>query len=79
MNLFSRLFGKKEKSASVAKDRLMVTLSKERASNAFPYMDDMKRDIIAVIKKYTNVKDVSVNTKKNQDIDTIEINVSLNR
>ena len=79
MSFLSKLFGQKDTSASIAKDRLMVTLSRERASNAFPYMDDMKRDIIAVIKKYTNVKDVTISTDQNQDIDTIAIDVSLDK
>ncbi len=76
MSLIDRFLGKNN-SASVARDRLMVTLAKERASNAFPYMEDMKRDIIEVIKKYTQVKDVTITTDKNQDIDVIEIDVSL--
>lgn len=77
MSLIDKFFGKGGSSASVARDRLMVTLAKERASNAFPYMEEMKRDIIEVIKKYTQVKDVTITTDKNQDIDVIEIDVSL--
>lgn len=77
MSLIEKFFGKSGSSASVARDRLMVTLAKERASNAFPYMEEMKRDIIEVIKKYTQVKDVTITTDKNQDIDVIEIDVSL--
>lgn len=76
MSLIDKFFGKNN-SANVARDRLMVTLAKERASNAFPYMEDMKRDIIEVIKKYTHVKDVTITTDKNQDIDVIEIDVAL--
>ena len=77
MSLISKLFSKNDTSASVARDRLMVTLAKERASTAFPYMEDMKRDIIEVIKKYTQVKDVTITTDKNHDIDVIEIDVAL--
>jgi len=77
MSLIDKFLGKRNSSASVARDRLMVTLAKERASNAFPYMEDMKRDIIEVIKKYTQVKDVTITTDKNQDIDVIEIDVEL--
>jgi cell division topological specificity factor len=73
----SKFFGKDGTSASVARDRLMVTLAKERASTAFPYMEEMKRDIIEVIKKYTQVKEVTITTDKNQDIDVIEIDVAL--
>lgn len=79
MSLMDKFLGKKDTSASVARDRLMVTLARERASNAFPYMEEMKRDIIEVIKKYTQVKEVTITTDKNQDIDVIEIDVSLSK
>ena len=77
MSLMDKFLGKRNSSATVARDRLMVTLAKERASNAFPFMEDMKRDIIEVIKKYTQVKEVTITTDKNQDIDVIEIDVAL--
>ena len=79
MSLIDKLFGKEKGSASIARDRLMVTLAKERASNAFPYMEEMKRDIIEVIKKYTKVQDVTITTDKNHDIDVIEIDVALGK
>lgn len=77
MSLIDKILGRRDASATVARDRLMVTLAKERAGNALPYMEDMKRDIIEVIKKYTQVKDVTITTDKNQDIDVIEIDVAL--
>jgi cell division topological specificity factor len=79
MSFFDRIFGKKESAASVARDRLLVTLSKERASTAFPYMDDLRRDIIEVLKKYTDVKEVNITSEKNQNIDTIAIDIELGK
>lgn len=78
MTLFERIFGaKKTNSANVAKDRLKVMLAHERAECAVPYMDDLKSDLLAVIKKYTKSGDVSIKTEKNQNIDMLEIEIQL--
>jgi len=77
MSLFSSLFGKKESSASVARDRLKLVLAHERASNALPYMDEMKADIMEVIKKYTKVKDVQISSQSNQNVDVLEMEIIL--
>jgi len=77
MSLLSSLFGKKETSASVAKDRLKLVLAHERASNALPYMDDMKADIMQVIKKYTQVRDINISSQSNQNIDVLEMEIIL--
>jgi len=77
MSLFSSLFGKKEGSASVAKDRLKLVLAHERASNALPYMDEMKQEIMEVIKKYTKVKDIHISSQSNQNIDVLEMEIIL--
>ena len=77
MSFFANLFGKKESSASVARDRLKVVLAHERASNALPYMDDMKADIMKVIQKYTKVKDVHFTSQNNQNVDVLEMEIIL--
>lgn len=77
MSLFTNLFGKKERSASVARDRLKVVLAHERASNALPYMEEMKADIMEVIKKYTQVKDIHISSQNNQNIDVLEMEIIL--
>lgn len=51
MSLLDTLFGRKKSTASVAKDRLTIMLSHERASCKLPYLDDLRNDLIAVIKK----------------------------
>lgn len=79
MSLLSSLFGKKETSANKAKDRLKLVLAHERGANALPYMEDMRREIIEVIKKYTNVKDVQISAEKNQGVDVLELEVILDR
>lgn len=77
MSLFTSLFGKKTSSANVARDRLKLVLAHERASNALPYMDEMKAEIMEVIKKYTQVKDIQISSKNNQNIDVLEMEIIL--
>ena len=77
MSFFANIFGKKESSASVARDRLKLVLAHERASNALPYMEDMKAEIMEVIKKYTKVKDIHISSQSNQNIDVLEMEIIL--
>ncbi len=77
MSIFTSLFGKKSSSANVARDRLKLVLAHERASNALPYMDEMKAEIMEVIKKYTQVKDIQISSKNNQNIDVLEMEIIL--
>ncbi len=79
MSLAKKLFGNKPKSASTAKDRLSIMLAHERAQNSFPFLDDMRNDIIEVIKKYTDVESVSIKADKNQNIDILEVEITLGK
>lgn len=80
MTLFERIFGiKKNDSASKAKDRLTIMLAHERADCAVPYLDDLKRDLMEVIKKYSQVKDINIKTESNQNIDMLEIEIQLDK
>ena len=79
MSFLSSLFGKKETTASKAKDRLKVVLSHERAGCKLPYIDDLREDIIKVIKKYIKVDDVKINATSNQNIDTLEVEITLGK
>ena len=78
MTLFERIFGaKKDESANMAKDRLKLMLAHERADCAVPYLDDLKNDLLEVVKKYTKTGDVSIKTEQNQNIDMLEIEIQL--
>ena len=79
MSMLSRMFGNKEHSASRAKDRLSIMLAHERAQNSFPFMEEMRNDIIEVIKKYTKVENVSIKSEQNQNIDILEVEITLGR
>ncbi len=77
MSIFTDLFGKKNTSAHVARDRLKLVLAHERASNALPYMEEMKAEIMEVIRKYTQVKDIHISSQNNQNIDVLEMEIIL--
>lgn len=67
---------KKEKSANIAKDRLTLMLAHER-SVRIPYMEDMKNEIISVVKKYTNPSKVEIKTDSNQESKMLEVEITL--
>jgi cell division topological specificity factor len=79
MSFFESLFGKKKSTASVAKDRLTIMLSHERASCKLPYLDDLRNDLIAVIRKYTKVDDVKISSHNNQTVEILEVEVVLGK
>ena len=78
MTLFERIFGKKkDNSANIARDRLTLMLAHERADCAVPYMNDLKNELLAVVKKYTKTGGVSIKTEQNQNVDMLEIEIQL--
>jgi len=79
MSLMDIFFGKKQASANIAKDRLTVMLAAERGSNALPQMEEMKREILEVIKKYTKVKEITIKSENNQNIEMLEVEIVLDR
>ena len=79
MSFWDNLFGAKQSTANVAKDRLKIMLSHERASCKLPYLDDLRNDLIAVIKKYTKVEDIKITSHNNQNIEFLEVEVILGK
>ncbi len=75
MSLFD--FFKNKGSATTATDRLKLILAKERTLN-LPYMEEMRKEIIAVIQKYTKSSDIRFKTlDSNQSVETIEVEIML--
>ncbi len=72
-------FFKKKKSKDVAKDRLMMMLAYERAHTKINNFNGLKKDLIEVIKKYLDVKDVHIKNSSNQNIETLEVEILLNK
>jgi cell division topological specificity factor len=76
--LFDKIFSpKQESSAKLAKDRLKIVLAHERVSSDYPFMNDLKRDILQVIKKYIEVKDINIKSEKSSNMDMLEVEVIL--
>ncbi|WRF21622.1 cell division topological specificity factor MinE [Helicobacter pylori] len=75
MSLFD--FFKNKGSATTATDRLKLILAKERTLN-LPYMEEMRKEIIAVIQKYTKSSDIHFKIlDSNQSMETIEVEIIL--
>ncbi len=75
MSLFG--FLKKKKSAKRAKDRLNVAIALDRDSNVYPYLDQMKQEIMQIVQKYSKIKDVRINKEKVEDQDILDIEIVL--
>ncbi len=54
---FNSLFGRKNKSSSVAKDRLKLVLIHDRINCSTELLEMMRADILAVISKYVDIDD----------------------
>jgi len=72
-------FGKK-KSASVAKDRLTIAIMSDRdRTNGYPFMDEMKAEIMEVVKRYVGVRGVEIRKEVDGDIEALAIDVELDK
>jgi cell division topological specificity factor len=86
MSLLDLLFGRKRQSANVAKERLQIILAHERAINSEDIMGDspswlpqLQQELVDVIAKYIkiNKEDLKVNLEKRDNLELLEINVTL--
>ena len=82
MSFLSFFLGEKKKTASVAKDRLQIILAHERSGRnaAEPdYMQDLQRDLIAVISKYIKIDplDIKVNLERQDNFEVLEVKIEL--
>lgn len=68
----------KNKSASVAKDRLTIAIMSDRASTQdFPFMAELKAEIIEVVKKYVGVKTIDIKKEVEDDVEALSIDIQL--
>ena len=71
-------FLSKKASAKTAKDRLTIAIMSDRQnSDAFPFMDEMKAEIMEVIKKYIGVKTIAIKKEIDGDIEALSIDIEL--
>jgi cell division topological specificity factor len=70
----------KKKSASVAKDRLTVAIMTDRATNSeYPFMNELKAEIIEVVKKYVEVKEIAIKKEMENDMEAISIDIQFSQ
>lgn len=81
MSLLSLLFGNKQKTASIAKERLQLIIAHERNDKGSKpdFMPDLQRELIAVISKYVSVNpdDIKVSLEKQGNYEVLEVNIVL--
>jgi len=71
-------FGKKS-SAKTAKDRLTIAIMSDRTNNSFPFIDELKAEIIEVVKKYIGVKQVDIHKETQDGVEALSIDVQLEK
>lgn len=77
MNLMT--YFRRKKSAGLARDRLHIIIAQQRNTNRTDYLPMLRKEILEVIAKYTNVNidnvKVDLHTKDNNSV--LELNVVL--
>ena len=80
MSRLSYFFGTKQKTASMAKERLSLIIAHERGGNRAPdFLPALQRELIEVISKYVNVgiDDIKVQLEKQDNCEILEVNITL--
>ena len=80
MSIFEFLFGKKEKSAALAKDRLQIIIAQERVKDDIPdYLPKLQQELLQVLAKYVQIseKDIKINHDTRDGVDMLELNITL--
>ena len=71
---------KKKGSASTAKDRLTIAIMSDRDNNnSYPFMAQMKAEIIEVVKIYIGVKTFNITKDVEGDFEALSIEVQLDK
>lgn len=81
MSLFSLIFGNKQKTASIAKERLQLIIAHERSDKGSTpdFLPDLQKELMAVISKYVavNQEDIKVSLEKQGNFEVLEVNIVL--
>ena len=83
MTLIERLFGKRQKTAAIARARLQIILAHERSGRGTDkpdYLPALQAELMAVISKYVQVsqEDIKVQLERQDNLDVLEVNIVLN-
>ncbi|EGZ49215.1 MULTISPECIES: cell division topological specificity factor MinE [Neisseria] len=80
MALIDILFGRKPKTAQVARDRLQIIIAQERVKEQAPdYLPTLQKELLEVLSKYVNVSldDIRISQEKQNGLDVLELNITL--
>ncbi|MDQ5921605.1 MAG: cell division topological specificity factor [Pseudomonadota bacterium] len=87
MALIDLLFGKKKATAGIAKERLQIILAHERVvgenenvcDTKPSWLPDLQQELLTVVAKYIkiNTDDLKVTLEKRDNLELLEINVTL--
>ena len=80
MRLFNILFPPRPSSAAIAKERLKIVLSHERASRTAPdFLPRLQKELIDVVGRYVEIRDdmIRVNLGKSGETSLLEINIEI--
>ncbi len=73
MEALMKIFGRKEPSGKVAKDRLKVVLIHDRANISPEVMENLKNDIIKVISNYMDINRNAMEISLANDDDSVAL------
>ena len=74
------LFGKKQKTAEVARDRLQIIIAQERVKAQAPdYLPTLQKELLEVLSKYVHVSldDIRISQETQDGVDVLELNITL--
>ena len=80
MSLIELLFGKKQKTAEVARDRLQIIIAQERVKAQAPdYLPPLQKELLEVLSKYVHVSldDIRISQETQDGVDVLELNITL--
>ena len=81
MGFLSFMLGEKQKSATVAKERLQIILAHERSSRSSSpdYLPGLQRELLAVVTKYVAIhpNDVKVHLERHDNLEVLEVKIEL--
>ena len=73
LNALMKIFGNKEPSGKVARDRLKVVLIHDRASVSPEIMEHLKHDILEVVARYLDIRPQEMNITLADDEDSVAL------
>ena len=84
MSLIDKLFGKKQKTASLARDRLQIIITQERANrdaaNKTPdYLPALQKELLEVLSKYVQIElnDINIAREEQDGVEMLALNITL--